>query len=258
MTPLKKYVRRYTSISATIDTLTRKRLSLLDPQNWDDRNDRYFMKLYKEREKVSALYALCASRSAETYHHWRVFTGTADGACIEIDRGLLEVNLQKLPGVRFENMKYLKLEELEALPATEINRLPFLKRHAFRHEFEYRIIAARNGRQQAAYPIKIEIDWINCVWLNPWIPDQLAESVTEALKSIEGRDAIDIRKSRLIESSRWKSAGDALVVKATSAPRKITKPKAPISHISRGVLKKNAPLRKRPSPPRSGLKPRSH
>ena len=49
MTELKKFVRRYTSISAVIDILAREELPLLDPQTWDDRNDRYFMSLYKEQ-----------------------------------------------------------------------------------------------------------------------------------------------------------------------------------------------------------------
>ena len=72
MVILTKFIRRYTSISAVIDMLRRKEISLLDPQNWDDRNDRYFMNLYKDERNIRGLYGLCASRASETYHHWRV------------------------------------------------------------------------------------------------------------------------------------------------------------------------------------------
>lgn len=93
MTELTGYVRRYTTISAVIDILQRKELPLLDSQTWDDRNDRYFMDLYKQSRKLGGLYGLCAARCGETYHHWRVFTGNSDGASIEINRAKLEVAL---------------------------------------------------------------------------------------------------------------------------------------------------------------------
>src|SRR5689334_9315615 len=108
MTKLKKYIRRYTSISAVIDILKRQELSLLDPQSWDDRNDRYFMALYKEKKRLRGLYGLCAAQCSETYHHWRVFTGTSDGACIEIKRDVLESSIRE-PNVRFGSVEYLLL-----------------------------------------------------------------------------------------------------------------------------------------------------
>ena len=67
-----------------LDILWRKELPLLNPESWDDRNDRYFMEHYKSAKQLQGLYALCAARCSETYHHWRVFTGAADGACLEL------------------------------------------------------------------------------------------------------------------------------------------------------------------------------
>src|SRR3569833_928136 len=80
---LHKFIKRYTSITCAIDMLRRKELTLLDPQNWDDRNDRYFMALYKEHIKRKNMYAVCFTQSKETYHQWRVFTSDDSGACIK-------------------------------------------------------------------------------------------------------------------------------------------------------------------------------
>ncbi len=79
MAKLKGYIRRYLPLSAVIDTLRRRKLALLDPQNWDDRNDRHFMQRYKEAKGLSSLYAMCAAVRHETYYHWRVFTPGAEG-----------------------------------------------------------------------------------------------------------------------------------------------------------------------------------
>jgi hypothetical protein len=110
---LNKFVRRYTSISAVIDMLRRKEIALLDPQNWDDRNDRYFMNLYKEERNIKGLYRLCASMASETYHHWRVFTGPADGACVELKRGPLEKALSSKKELRLGEVEYLLFKDLE-------------------------------------------------------------------------------------------------------------------------------------------------
>src|SRR5690349_1833011 len=106
MSTLENFIRRYTTISAVIDILRRRALPLLDPQTWDDRNDRYFMARYKEKKALGGLYALCAAQCSETYHHWRVFTGTADGACLELRREPLEEALGNIEGARFGPVDY--------------------------------------------------------------------------------------------------------------------------------------------------------
>ena len=133
-------IHRYTSISAVIDLLRRRELTLLDPGAWDDRNDRYFMELYKEYRKLGGLYAACAATCLETYHHWRVFTSAADGACVEIYQAPLERALSSIEGVRFGRVQYLRLEDVERLTKRDAANLPFFKRIAFKPEQEYRIV----------------------------------------------------------------------------------------------------------------------
>jgi hypothetical protein len=211
MATLKKFIRRYTSISAVIDILRRRELPLLDPQTWDDRNDRYFMNLYKSQKNIPGLYGLCAAQCSETYHHWRVFTGTADGACIEFKRQPLEESLKGQPNIRFEEVHYLLLEQVEALGTTDLEQLPFIKRVGFTAEKEYRIIAQSDEPQRTAFSIDMPLTWINKIYLNPWLPDTTSESVKATLRSFPGCSKLPVQKSRLIDSGRWKKAGDKVV-----------------------------------------------
>ena len=101
MVKLKNFIRRYTSIAATIDILRRKELPILDPLLVGmTANDRHFMDQYKKNKELGGLYGLCAATCSETYHHWRVFTNSADGACIEIKRQEFEAQLEEIEGVR--------------------------------------------------------------------------------------------------------------------------------------------------------------
>jgi hypothetical protein len=213
MTESSKLIRRYTSISAVIDLLHRRELAILDPQSWDDRNDRYFMDLYKEKKKIGGLYGLCAAQCSETYHHWRVFTNTADGACVEINREPLEAVLGQLNGVRFGPMDYLRLDEVEHLTRGDVDRLPFVKRIGFAAEEEYRIVAETDEPQVSVFKIDFELRWIKHIYLNPWLPKSIAESVIGALKAIRGCSRLEVTRSLLIESSRWKRAGEKVIGK---------------------------------------------
>lgn len=230
-------IRRYTSISMVIDMLRKQQLSLLDPQYWDDKNDSYFMQLYKEHRKAKGLYAMCAAMCAETYHHWRVFTGTGNGgACVVLKRNSLETYLKemKMPKgdqIRFGEVKYLMLNQAEKLGTADVERLPFLKRKGFVDEDEYRIVIESSEDQRSAYPLDCPLDWIDRIYLNPWLPTSVADSVIDTLSDLPGCAKLDIRHSRLIDSTTWKKAGDRIAGKKTERQLELT---------NAGVQKKRA------------------
>jgi hypothetical protein len=74
---------KYTNIVALLDTLLDKRIFLLDPNLWEDKNDSYYISIYKQRENLKTVLAICFAEENETFHHWKVFSGNISGVCIE-------------------------------------------------------------------------------------------------------------------------------------------------------------------------------
>lgn len=225
-------VRRYTSIPAVIDTLRRKQLAILDPRNWDDKNDRYFMEVYKEHKNAGGLYGLCAANCSETYHHWKVFTGGGTGgACLVLKRQKLErhlnaVEMPEVTNIRFGDVEYLELDKVRELSPHDMNRLPFLKRAGFADEDEYRIVIETTKDDQGAVFIDCPTNWIHRIYLNPWLPKSQAESLIATLKELPGCKNVDVRRSYLIDSTTWKKAGDKAAGKKTSRTLKLEIPAA--------------------------------
>jgi hypothetical protein len=211
MIQLRNVIRRYTSIPAVIDMLRNRQLTLVDPAAWDDRNDRYFMDLYKEARGLGGLYAACAATGPETYHHWRVFTTAADGACVEIFREPLEDALKRIPEVSFGEVDYLRLEEVERLTGADLEDLPFFKRFAFKPEEEYRIVVETTQPQEAIVSLEMPLAWIGRILLNPWLPERVAQSVKATLQEIDGCEELIVERSHMIENARWKRAGEVVV-----------------------------------------------
>src|SRR5262249_1101638 len=146
---------------------------------WDDRNDSHFIRKYKEEKAASAVLAICLSSIGETYHHWRVFCRHSGGVCIEVFLDELVPCLKKLPGVRSGAVKYMTLRKIEDEIKTKklpLAQLPFVKRHAFRHEEEFRLIyesAKEADARKTAHQVKIPLSLIRGVTLSPWMPEPL-------------------------------------------------------------------------------------
>jgi hypothetical protein len=62
--------------------LLKKKIILLDPSSWEDRNDSFYMEKYREMKRLKTLLAMCFTTKPETFHHWKVF-GTTLGTLLK-------------------------------------------------------------------------------------------------------------------------------------------------------------------------------
>jgi len=56
------YLRRYSNLPALIYLLTERKLTVLDPQSWDDSNDSHYLALYRERKSLKSVLELTRFR----------------------------------------------------------------------------------------------------------------------------------------------------------------------------------------------------
>ena len=152
--------------------------------------------------------------------------------------------MAKLDGVRFGKVDYLRLDEIEHPTAINLERMPFVKRTGFTAEEEYRIIAETTEDQKSALSIEFPHSMINCIYLNPWLPKSIAESLRDTLRSVPGCSNLRVSRSQLIDSSRWKRAGDEIVGKKTQKKLVLrAKPKEAKSLSKKPPSKKMARVR---------------
>ena len=105
-------LRRYTDLAAAIHLLETKQITLLDPANWNDKNDAHFMAEYKRKIGARTVLALCFAESNETYHHWSVFAHGADGVCLQFDKKQLISSFQDHRDVRCGRVAYRLINTL--------------------------------------------------------------------------------------------------------------------------------------------------
>jgi len=238
----RKYLRRYTNLEALRNILCTKSLTLLDYQNWKDKNDSYFLHLYKQERKLKSLLVLCLTSASERYHLWHVFGPRRErrslaeqeqslgchpydsssplarvGVRIRFDRSELIEAITRYRGtVKTGDIDYLTHGELKALAIRRenidpITRLPFIKRYGFRDESEFRIIYESKGKNIPTINIPIPISCINKIIFSYKLNRRDYRAMRGALRSMDGCQGLEISRSRLIESKTWKAAGKDVV-----------------------------------------------
>jgi hypothetical protein len=195
------YLNRFTTIPILFDMIRRKRLVLMDPALWEDKNDSELLFEYKRRKRAHKLYAMCFSGAGETIHHWKAFAGGCDGCCFEIDREKLVAVLETLDGVRYGDIEYKKIRDVDS-SAIDVETIPFTKRWPYECEKEFRIIWT--GRtKQPCYEIPIALDLIKKITLSQKIPNHVATSIREYLRDTFRDTHVHINHSTLYANRKW-------------------------------------------------------
>ena len=212
--PARAFLNRYTSLPVLMDILVHQRIVLLKPSSWEDRNDSFFLERYKEEKELETVLALCFSTKRETFHHWKIFSAGSGGVCVEFDKARLLEGLTADAGFTLRKVDYAYITDVVS-NRPKLADWPFLKRKPFEDEGEFRIVYENKTKKEPTKAIPIQLSCIRRITLSPWLPEAVAQTVTKVLKQLPDCAAIQMGRSSLLETSRWKA-----VVSSTRTARR--------------------------------------
>ena len=196
-------LRRYTSLPVLLDILIHKRITLLDPASWEDRNDSYYVEKYKDIRGFKTVLALCFTSKSETFHHWRIFAGNSAGVCIRFDKDKLLASVNKTSGINSGYVNY-KLMRILQTNIPSVDELPFLKSKQYQDEAEFRIIYKNKGKGLKSKNITIDLQSIDRITLSPWLPLPITRTVKEVIRNIDGCNSIELIRTGVVDNKDWK------------------------------------------------------
>jgi hypothetical protein len=202
-----QFLWRYTKLKYVVNLLKDRKLLLRSSDDWQDKNDSYFMKLYKAKRKYKSVLAICLTRSPEKFHFWKSFTDDAETARVKFKKDiLLEAVKRGSVGFRHGNVTYRRVDSL-AKQRPKISELPFIKRLPYKDEKEYRIIYRSRGKDLGSIAIPIPIASIAEITLGPRITLNRVKLLKGQLRKIPGCASLRIGRSTVEENQRWKDYG---------------------------------------------------
>ena len=204
------YLRRYTSLPALLDMLTHKRITLLDPGSWEDRNDAFFIEKYRKEKRLKTVLALCFTMKGETFHHWKVFARDSSGVCIRFNRKKLLACFKKKDGIHSNPVSYAFMRDLQRTRPS-LEELPFLKRQQYADEEEFRIIYENKDKIYQSKNFSLDITCIDRIILSPWMRPPIAKTIKEVISGIPDCDKILLKRAGVIESLTWQKMVKGLI-----------------------------------------------
>lgn len=203
-------LRRYTELPWLIETLKTKKITMLSPSTWDDKNDAHFMDSYRLKRGKKGLLALCLVGVEEQYHHWKVFAPGPSGVCIVYKKqDLINCLANEEPDILSGKVRYRTKANLEERPP-KLDQLPFTKQWQYKPDAEYRFILERDS-DQPAHKITISLEAISRVVLSPWLPRDTQKIIRDLLKGIPGCDSLARKVSTAINDPGWMSHATTLI-----------------------------------------------
>jgi hypothetical protein len=198
-------LRRFTSLTVALDMLVRKRLTLIDYSKWVDVNDRVGMEAYKETRELGFLGAMCLTMAKESFHHWQVFAGDTAGACVFFDPERFTGIFANRPDIICGPVQYVELPRIASVDATDIHRLPFLKRQGFIDEAEFRVIAFSEDEVPVIH-VPLDPRAIRKITFSPFVHPELMRSARKVINGLKEWEDLEVRHSRLTDSQAWQRA----------------------------------------------------
>jgi hypothetical protein len=199
-------LKRYTQLPYLLHMLWQKKITLLSPNAWVDRNDAYFLLKHLENRKLRSILVMCLTSSEATYHHWHVFAPGPSGVRVDFHEKIFREWASHIDGARLEPVHYLKNKELTA--KFRPDRLPFLKRNAFRDEGEERLIVEIAKEKRAFLDIPFDYAMIKRVKLSPWLALPAVPSVKEAIRAAAHGVKFPIKPTTILENKEFMEAAD--------------------------------------------------
>jgi hypothetical protein len=203
-------LKRYTELPYVLQILETRKLTLVNPSSWDDKNDSHFVQAYRDQKGYGSVLALCLTGAAQTYHHWRVFTHGASGACIYFDREKLLDWIDEDELISGRKVEYRSLAQVQRSPPA-LEDLPFVKRKAYEHEAEFRLLYTTRRKSVPIKSFDLPLEAINSILLNPWLPPATAAAVEDVIHRIDGCEELDVFRATIVKNDAWQKAAEGAV-----------------------------------------------
>jgi hypothetical protein len=181
--------------------LQRKEIALLDPASWEDRNDAYYLDLFRAKNAFTSVFALCMTRASTTFHHWKIFSGSTSGVCLHFNYDQL-VLWATANQIQLRSVEYFSLQKARRIPPSKLD-LPFRKRHAFKDEAELRLLHASHEQQRSSKAFSFKLSMLEKIQINPWLPEGAFNAVSESIREIEDCRSLAVEQSHLLNNREW-------------------------------------------------------
>lgn len=195
-----------------LDLIKNHRLPLINPSEWEDKNDIFASKLSCKDDEIIGICCFTLSKSNSIYRWSKM---APNNLCVRVEFGIDEIKAMLPRNITMKEVQYKSIDELKAKTLKSIKDCAFIKSIPFKQEKEIRMVTNQSVADEnknakiVDYLSGLPSDVIKNIRLSPFLDQKIFRLVKELLHKYlvaNSWENVKISQSRILDREKWKNA----------------------------------------------------
>lgn len=195
-----------------LDLIKNHRLPLINPSEWEDKNDIFASKLSCKDDEIIGICCFTLSKSNSIYRWSKM---APNNLCVRVEFGIDEIKAILPRNITMKEVQYKSIDELKAKTLKSIKDCAFIKSIPFKQEKEIRMVTNQSVADEnknakiVDYLSDLPSDVIKNIRLSPFLDQKIFRLVKELLHKYlvaNSWENVKISQSRILDREKWKNA----------------------------------------------------
>lgn len=207
-----KSLYRFMHFEHLLDLIKNHRLPLINPSEWEDKNDIFASKLSCKDDEIIGICCFTLSKSNSIYRWSKM---APNNLCVRVEFGIDEIKAILPRNITMKEVQYKSIDELKAKTLKSIKDCAFIKSIPFKQEKEIRMVTNQSVADEnknakiVDYLSDLPSDVIKNIRLSPFLDQKIFRLVKELLHKYlvaNSWENVKISQSRILDREKWKNA----------------------------------------------------
>ena len=206
-----KSIYRFMHFEYLLDLIKNRRLPLINPSEWEDKNDIFASKLSCKDDEIIGICCFTLSNSNSIYRWSKM---APNNLCVRVEFDVDKIKAKLTPDMKMKEVQYKSAEELKNFSIKEIKDYAFVKSKPFKQEKEIRIVVYQTITDEnknvkiVDYLRELPSDVIKSIRLSPFLNQEMHGLVKEILQmylAANNWQNIKISQSGILNKEKWQN-----------------------------------------------------
>ncbi|PBC66550.1 hypothetical protein BGX14_2174 [Fibrobacter sp. UWS1] len=205
-----KSIYRFVHFEHLLDLIKNHRLPLINPLEWEDKNDIFASKLSSKDNDVMGICCFTLSKSNSIYRWSKM---APNNLCVRVEFDMDKIKARLSQKMMMKEVQYKSAEELESYVVETTKDCAFIKSKPFKPEKEIRIVTyqSETGENEKIvdYLDNLPSDVIKGIRFSPFLDQEMYCLIKELLrKYLKANNwaKTKISQSEILNKEKWQNA----------------------------------------------------
>lgn len=207
-----KSLYRFMHFEYLLDLIKNHRLPLINPSEWEDKNDAFASKLSCKDNEIVGICCFTLSKSNSIYRWSKM---APNNLCVRVEFDMDKIKARLSQNMMMKEVQYKSVDELKKITIKAKKNCAFIKSKPFKPEKEIRMVTYQPVTDEnknvkiVEYLSGLPSGAIKSIRFSPFLDQKMCHFVRELLRkylAVNNWEKVEMSSSRILDKEKWKNA----------------------------------------------------